>query len=77
MELAMLMMVCALVSYAMYFVAYKGCKSSETKTHTVEVYHGNWWATWHTPGKVRLMTGSAIATMLFLTASAVSALVAG
>ena len=72
--MAILMILFALVSFALYFAAYKGCEHSGTATHSIEVYHGNWWATWHTPSQIRLMVGSMIATVVFLIAAIITAL---
>ena len=43
-------------------------------THTVEIYHGNWWTTWHTPGQIRFQTGCIIGSVLFLAGTAVACL---
>ena len=41
-------------------------RSSSTKTsrHTREVYHGNWWPTWHRPGDLWVYAASCAVAVL-------------
>ena len=53
---------CASTLTAQVMILSKG-KPKRTPTHTVEVYHGNWWATWHTPRQDRWLMRLGIATL--------------
>ena len=37
---------------------------TETSRHTLEIYHGNWWATWHHPQDVWIHTAACAAAVL-------------
>ena len=50
-------------------------KPQMTETHTDEIYHGNWWSTWHRPFESRVLMPTT-GVCIFLTIISMSAFIA-
>ena len=50
-------------------------KDCETSTHVVEVYHGNWWATWHTSFQIKMINCSVVMSFVAIIIAIVTGLI--
>ena len=53
----------AMLSLAVQSIILSRGQPRASTTHTVEEYHGNWWATWHTPAQYRAYTAAGLTGM--------------